>query len=104
MNDETALALRTIVDANGNSIWNPYDNTVFGKKVVISEFMPNIASGSKPIAFGDFSQYWVIVRSPVSIRSLTEAFVELDQIGHLAIEFLDGKLIHTDAIKVMKMD
>ena len=104
MNDETALTLRTIVDANGNSIWNPYDNTVFGKKVVISEFMPNIASGSKPIAFGDFSQYWVIVRSPVSIRSLTEAFVELDQIGHLAIEFLDGKLIHTDAIKVMKMD
>ena len=104
MNDETALALRTIVDANGNSIWNSYDNTIFGRKVVISEFMPNMTSGGKPIAFGDFSQYWVIVRSPVSIRSLTEAFVELDQIGHLAIEFLDGKLIHTDAIKVMKMD
>lgn len=103
MNDETALALRTIVDTNGNSIWNSNGNTVFGKKVIISEFMPNMTAGSKAIAFGDFRQYWVIARSPISIRSLTEAFVELDQIGHLAIEFMDGKLIHTDAVKVMQI-
>lgn len=27
----------------------------------------------------------------------------LDQIGHLAIEYLDGKLIQSETIKVMQM-
>ena len=103
MNDETALALRTLKDSTGNYIWRDSDDTILGKKVIISEFMPNSESGKKPIAFGDFSYYWVIGRSPVSVKTFTENFALLDQIGYLAIEFIDGKLVRGEAVKVILM-
>ena len=103
MNDETALALRTLKDDSGNYIWNHTNDTILGHKVMISEFMPNAQSGSKPIAFGDFEYYWIVNRRPVSVRTLTEQFVNLDCIGYLAYEFLDGKLVRPEAIKVIQM-
>ena len=103
MNDETALALRSLKDDSGNYIWNHANDTILGHRVCISEFMPNAESGSKPIAFGDMSYYWIVGRRPVSIRILTEQFANVDCIGYLAYEFLDGKLVRPEAIKVMQM-
>lgn len=91
MNDKTALALRKMKDSAGNYLWNNSNDTILGKQVLISEFMPDIESGTKSIAFGDFSYYWVIGRKPVSVRTLVEKFTFYDQIGYLAIEFLDAK-------------
>ena len=103
MNDETALTLRMLKDSAGNHLWNPSDNTILGKPVVISYDMPSVGAGAKPIVFGDFSYYWIIDRSPVSIQALKELFVTLDQVGYLATEFLDGKLIRRDALKALKI-
>jgi HK97 family phage major capsid protein len=103
MNDETALALRTLKDDGGNYIWNHANDTILGKKVCISEFMPSAGTGAKPIAFGDFSYYWIVGRRPLSIRTLTEQYALEDCIGYLAYEFLDGKLVRPEAIKVMEM-
>lgn len=103
MNDETALALRTLKDANGNYIWNHANDTILGKQVRISEFMPNAEAGGKPIAFGDLSYYWIVGRHPVAIRPLTEQFAAEGCVGYLAYEFLDGKLVRPEAIKVMRM-
>lgn len=55
--------------------------------------MPDIETGTKPIAFGDFSYYWIVGRKPVTVRTLLEKFVLYDQIGYLAFEFFDGKLV-----------
>ena len=103
MNDETAYALRTLKDADGNYIWNHANDTILGHKVYISEFMPNTEPGSKPIAFGDFRYYWIVNRSPVHIRPLVEKYIHIDCIGYRAYEFLDGKLVRPDAIKVIRM-
>jgi len=103
MNDETAMMLRTLKDNVGNYLWRASDDTIFGKKVVISEFMPNIAAGAKPVLFGDFSYYWIVDRAPISVRTLHELFVLLGQIGYLAFEFLDGKLIRREAVKTIKI-
>ena len=65
--------------------------------------MPGAAAGTKPIAFGDFSYYWIVTRKNVSVRTLVETFIANGQIGYLAYEFLDGKLVRPDAIKVMKI-
>lgn len=104
MNDETALALRTLKDDAGNYLWRDNDDTILGKRVIISEYMSNAESGSKPIAFGDFSYYWVIARSPISVKTLSEKFALHDQIGYLAFEFLDGKLIRPEAVKVIQIN
>ena len=103
MNDETAYALRTLKDADGNYIWNHANDTILGHKVYISEFMPNTEPGSKPIAFGDFRYYWIVGRQPVSVRTLVEKYITIDCTGYRAYEFLDGKLVRPDAIKVIQM-
>lgn len=103
MNDATAMALRTLKDDNGNYLWNSNNDTIFGKQVIITEFMPNAEPGNKPIAFGDFSYYWVVCKKPVSVRTIKEKFAIYDQIGYLGFEFLDGKLIRPDAIKVLQI-
>lgn len=103
MNDETALVLRKLKDSDGNYLWNHANDTILGKPVMISEFMPGIASGKKPIAFGDFSYYWIISRSPVFFRALFEKFALNNQIGYLSTEYLDAKLVRKDAIKVIQM-
>jgi len=103
MSSETALAIRSLTDAAGQPLWNHANDTILGKKVYISEYMPGAESGSKPIAFGDFSYYWIVERTSMTIRTLRERFFETDQIGYLAFELLDGKLIRPEAIKVMQM-
>ena len=54
MNDKTALVLRKLKDNDGNYLWNQENDTILGKQVIISEYMPDIETGTKPIAFGDF--------------------------------------------------
>ena len=103
MNDATAMALRKLKDGAGNYLWNNADGTILGKPVVISEYMPDVGGGAKPIAFGDFSYYWIIKRSPVTVKTLTELFAARSQIGYLAFEFVDGKLIRRDAVKVLSI-
>lgn len=104
MNDETALAIRKIKDADGNYPWCDRDHTVLGKKVIICEHMPNAIAGAKPIAFGDFTYYWIVKRSPISVRILKELFALRGHTGYLAFEFIDGKLIRLDAVKVIQMN
>ena len=50
------------------------------------------------------SYYWVIGRSPIGVRTLSEKFAVLDQIGYLAYEFLDGKLVRSEAVKVIRIN
>ena len=104
MNDETALTLRLLKDENGNYLWNHTSDTILGKPVIVSNDMPTAENGKIPVVFGDFSYYWIIERSPVSIQTLKEKFVTLDQIGYLAMEFLDGKLIRREALKGLKIN
>ncbi len=103
MNDETALALRTMKDDHGNYLWNQNDNTILGKHVYISNYMPSAEDGKKPIAFGDFSYYWIIQRFPFTVRAMKELYAAHQQVGYLGYEHLDAKLIRPESIKVMQM-
>ena len=103
MNDETALALRKLKDKDGNYLWQENMDTILGKPVYISEFMPSIATGKKVIAFGDFSYYWILNRRPLAVRALKEKFELYDQTGYLGMEYIDGKLVNREAIKVMQI-
>lgn len=99
MNDKTAMTLRLLKDRNGQYVWQ--DNTLLGKEVLISNFMPDAISGNKPIVFGDVSYYWLVCRTPLQIRVLTEKFAAVDQTGYLGTEFLDGRLVRRKAAKAL---
>ena len=101
MNDNTALTLRTLKDADGNYLWNQSNDTILGKEVVICEFMPNAEAGKMPIAFGDFSYYWIIDRKRLSARVLKELYALNQQTAFLGVEYLDGMLVRREAVKTL---
>ena len=105
MNSETALKLRTMTDGDGSYLWNHSDNTILGKPVYISDYMPSESDGkgARPIAFGDFSYFWIVDRKPFAMRSLTEVLVPQQQVAFVGYETLDAKLIRREAIRVMQM-
>lgn len=103
MNDETAFYLRTLKDDDGNYLWNPNKDTIFGKEVLISPYMPSIESGKKPIIFGDLSFYWIIERKPLAIQVLNELYSNQGQIGFIGFERVDGRLIRPEAVRTIKM-
>lgn len=101
MNDNTALILRTLKDINGNYLWRQSDDTILGKPVIISPYMPDIAANSIPVAFGDLSYFWILERQPLSVKILTELYVRENQTGYAAYERIDGKLIRPEAVQLL---
>lgn len=100
MNDETSHKLRTLKDNDGNYIWNHANDTIMSRPVYICNTMP---STGKVLAFGDFSYYWIMNRMPISVRALTERYALNNQVGYLAHEYLDAKLIRSEAVKVLQL-
>ena len=103
VNDETALKLRTLKSANGDYLWNQHDNTILGRPVEYSEFMPSEAAGAKPIVFADLAYYYVMQRNPLSVRPLVEMFAGQGMVGFAGHERIDGKLIRAEAAKTLEI-
>ena len=108
LNDSTIKAIRKLKDNNGNYLWQPSltagaPDTILGRPVYTSSYVPTIAAGAKTIAFGDFSYYWIADRAGRNFKKLTELYAANDQTGFVATQRVDGKLILPEAIKVLKM-
>ncbi len=103
MNDETTFYLRKLKDEDGNYLWNPNSDRIFGKEVEISPHMPSMESGKQAILFGDLSYYWIVERSPLTIKVLNELYSREGQVGFLGFERVDGRLIRPEAVKTIKM-
>ena len=108
LNDSTVRAVRKLKDSNGQYLWQPAlhegdHETLLGKKILTSPYMPEIAAGAKVIMFGDLSFYWIGDRQGITFKGHTERYADMDQIGFLASKRVDGKLVLPEAIKVLQM-
>ena len=106
LNDSTIKAIRKLKDNNGQYLWQPSlvagtPDTILGRPVKTSAYMPAIAAGAKTIAFGDFSYYWIADRQGRSFKRLNELYAATGQVGFLASQRVDGKLILAEAVKVL---
>jgi HK97 family phage major capsid protein len=54
-------------------------NSLFGRDIVISEYMPAIAASAVPIYFGDLKNAYVLRQAGVGIRRLTELYALQDE-------------------------
>lgn len=107
MNDATVKAIRKLKDGNGQYIWQPSitagtPDTILSRPVNTSSYVPTIASAAKSIAFGDFSYYWIADRQGRSFKRLNELYATTGQVGFMATQRVDGKLILPEAIKVLQ--
>ena len=106
LNDSTIKAIRKLKDNNGQYLWQPSlvagtPDTILGRPVKTSTYMPAIAAGAKTIAFGDFSYYWIADRQGRSFKRLNELYAANGQVGFLGSQRVDGKLILSEAVKVL---
>ncbi|MFR3141175.1 MAG: phage major capsid protein [Lacrimispora saccharolytica] len=106
LNDSTIKAIRKLKDNQGQYLWQPSltagaPDLLLGKPVRTSAYMPAIAADAKTVAFGDFSYYWIADRQGRSFKRLNELYAATGQVGFLASQRVDGKLILPEAIKVL---
>lgn len=108
LNDSTVKAIRKLKDSNGNYIWQPSvregePDRILNRPYRTSIYVPEIAAGNRVIAFGDFSYYWIADRQGRSFKRLNELYAATGQVGFLASERVDGKLILSEAVKTLDM-
>ena len=106
LNDSTIKAIRKLKDNNGQYLWQPsltagVPDMILGRPIKTSAYMPAMAAGAKTIAFGDFSYYWIADRQGRSFKRLNELFAATGQVGFLASQRVDGKMILAEAVKVL---
>lgn len=108
MNDATVSILRKLKDQNGAYLWQPSvqagePDRLLGYEIYTSPYVPTVAAGSLAIAFGDFKNYWIGDRMGRTVQRLNELYATNGQIGYVATERVDGKVILPEAIQLLKM-
>lgn len=109
MSDGAEKVLRKLKDATtGDYMWQPgltasQPNTLLGRPVTVSDYMPVVAASAKAIAFGDFSQYTIKDTLGMQMQILDQLYAENGQVGFKGNERTDGKLIVPEAIQALQM-
>ena len=108
MNDATISAIRKLKDGNGVFLWQPSlragePDRLLGYEVHTSPYAPTMGSDAYAIAFGDFNNYWIADRSGRTVQRLNELYSTNGQVGFIATERVDGKVILPEGIKLLKM-
>ena len=107
MNDATIKAIRKLKDGNGQYLWQPSiqagtPDTILNRPLYTSSYVPTAEAGAKTMVFGDFSYYWVADRQGRVFKRLNELYAVTGQVGFIATQRVDGKLILPEAVKVLQ--
>jgi len=108
MNDATISAIRKLKDGNGVYLWQPSlqagePDKLLGYDLYTSPYVPTMASSAYTVAFGDFKNYWIGDRAGRTVQRLNELYATNGQIGYVATERVDGKVILPEGIQLLQM-
>ncbi len=108
ISDQSLSAIRKLKDGNGAFMWQPAlvagePDRLLGYPVYTSPYVPTIAAGASVIAFGDFKYYNIGDRGTRSFSELKELYAGNGMVGFVAKERVDGKLVLSEAVKILKM-
>ena len=108
MKDITVSGIRKLKDANGAYLWQPSvqagePDRLLGYPLYTSPYVPAVEAAALPVAFGDFSNYWIADRLGRTVQRLNELYAGNGQTGFLGVQRVDGKVILAEGIKLLKM-
>jgi HK97 family phage major capsid protein len=108
MRDATVSNLRKLKDGNGMYLWQPSiqqgePDRLLGYPLRTSPYVPAVAANALPIAFGDFSNYWIADRLGRTVQRLNELYSTNGQVGFICTERVDAKVILPEAIQLLQM-
>lgn len=106
MNSKTAGTVRKLKDADGRFLWSDgltagEPARLLGYPVLIAEDMPEIASDSASIAFGDFAAGYTVAERP-DLRVLRDPFSAKPHVLFYATKRVGGAISDYAAIKLLK--
>jgi HK97 family phage major capsid protein len=106
VSNSAMLKIRKFRDANGMFMFDPgltqdFIPTLLGRPIYENPTMAAVASASKSVAVGDFSQY-VIRQLPLRVDVSSEYGWGTDQMAIRLIYEADGDLLHATAIRTLK--
>ncbi len=107
LNDATIAHIRKLKDQNGVYLWQPsvqagQPDRLLGYEIYTSPYAPTLAAGAFTVAFGDFQNYWIADRTGRTVQRLNELYSTNGQVGFVATERVDGKIILPEGIKLLK--
>lgn len=107
MNDATVAILRKLKDGNGAYLWQPsvqagQPDKLLGYDLFTSPYVPTVDAGALTVAFGDFTNYWIGDRAGRTVQRLNELYATNGQIGYVATERVDGKVILPEGIQLLQ--
>ena len=108
MNEKTVATIRKFKDGNGAYLWQPSlqagePDKLLGYDLYTSPYVPEAEAGAYAVAFGDFKNYWIADRSGRTVQRLNELYSTNGQVGFVATERVDGKVILPEGIQLLKM-
>ncbi len=106
MNRKTQGAVRKLKDGNGDYLWQPAATadgraTLMNFPVVESEDMPDIATDSYSLVFGDFARGYLIV-DRVGVRVLRDPYSAKPYVLFYTTKRVGGGVQNFEALKLMK--
>ncbi|SMX42067.1 phage major capsid protein [Actibacterium lipolyticum] len=106
MNSKTAGVVRKMKDADGRFLWSDglaagEPARLLGYPVLIAEDMPDIASGTAALAFGDFNAGYTVAERP-DLRVLRDPFSAKPHVLFYATKRVGGDVSDFAAIKLLK--
>lgn len=108
MSKKTRTAIRKLKDGNGEYLLNRDLNarwgyTLLGKPVYVSDNMPDMASGTRAVLYGDFSGLAVKVTENWEINILREKFATQHALGVYAYLEMDSKIENAQKLTALVM-
>lgn len=96
-----------LADAAGHYIYSsPREGVpqmIFGQPVYVSPDMDAVATGKKPVVYGDFHYYKVAQRKGLTVQRFNELYGENGIVGFRFVSRIDGGLALSEAVKSLKM-
>jgi len=98
MSDPALKQIKKLKDAMGRPLWLPgladkEPDTINSYPYTINFNMDAPAASAKPVAFGDFSLYYIRRISGTRVLRLVERYADFNQVGFVAFQRWDGNLI-----------
>lgn len=106
MNRATTKLVRKLQDSNGDYIWQPslaagQPSTLLGYPVAPFEDMPDPATDSLSIAFGDMREAYLIV-DRIGIRTLRDPYSAKPYVQFYSTKRVGGDVVNFEALKLIE--
>lgn len=103
-NDTTLKLLKKTADSEGRPLWLPrvgdaVPATIYGYEYATDQSMANVGASAISVVFGRLSEYYLRLVTDTRLMRLVERYADYHQVGFMAYQRLDGKLMDTAAVK-----